>query len=153
MYCSDHREDVMSLILDQQLCFLVYSTSLSFNKAYHKLLKELGITYPQYLVMLVLWEKEPQTVSKICNRLYLETSTITPLLKRLESLHLIERKREITDERQVNITLTEKGTQLKEKVRHIPIELWKNSKLTEEEMNNLLHGLAKLRNSLQDIYS
>lgn len=138
----------MSLILDQQLCFLVYSTSLSFNKAYQKLLKELGITYPQYLVLLVLWEREPQTVSKICNSLYLETSTITPLLKRLESLHLIERKREVTDERQVNITLTEKGKKLKDKVRHIPVELGNSSNLTKEEMHHLMIGLAKLRTAL-----
>ncbi|WP_397601112.1 MarR family winged helix-turn-helix transcriptional regulator [Silvanigrella sp.] len=142
------RESDVSLILDQQLCFLVYSTSLSFNKAYQKLLKELGITYPQYLVMLVLWEKEPQTVSKICNSLYLETSTITPLLKRLESLQFIERKREITDERQVNITLTEKGRNLKDKVSHIPAELGNSSNLTKEEMNHLMQGLAKLRTAL-----
>ncbi|WGL60761.1 MarR family transcriptional regulator [Pigmentibacter sp. JX0631] len=138
----------MTLELDKQLCFLVYSTSLAFNKVYYKLLKELGITYPQYLVMLLLWEKQPQTVSMLCSSLFLETSTVTPLLKRLEALNLIERRREKTDERQVNISLTEAGKKLESKAKLIPQLLENSSNLSSSEMQQVMKGLIKLRTAL-----
>ncbi|WP_158998107.1 MarR family winged helix-turn-helix transcriptional regulator [Pigmentibacter ruber] len=139
----------MTLELDKQLCFLVYSTSLAFNRVYYKLLKELGITYPQYLVMLLLWEKQPQTVSMICSSLFLETSTVTPLLKRLETLKLIERRREKTDERQVNISLTEAGRNLEVKAKFIPQVLENSSNLNAIEVEQVIQGLVKLRTALK----
>ncbi|MGY3802476.1 MarR family winged helix-turn-helix transcriptional regulator [Pigmentibacter ruber] len=139
----------MTLELDKQLCFLVYSTSLAFNRVYYKLLKELGITYPQYLVMLLLWEKQPQTVSMICSSLFLETSTVTPLLKRLETLKLIERRREKTDERQVNISLTEAGRNLEDKAKFIPQVLENSSNLNAIEVEQVIQGLVKLRTALK----
>ena len=142
------KEGFVTLELDKQLCFLVYSTSLAFNKVYYKLLKELGITYPQYLVMLLLWEKQPQTVSMLCSSLFLETSTVTPLLKRLEALNLIERRREKADERQVNISLTEAGINLEKKAKLIPELLEKSSNLTSTEIQQVMKGLIKLRTAL-----
>lgn len=86
-------EEHQQLLLDNQLCFLVYSTNLAINQVYRQLLAPLKLTYPQYLVMLVLWEKDQVTVSEIGDRLFLESSTLTPILKKLESAQLIHRKR------------------------------------------------------------
>lgn len=98
-----------ALKLDQQLCFAVYSAAHAFNRAYKPLLDSLGLTYPQYLVMLVLWERNGQTVKELGVRLNLDSGTLSPLLKRLEKLGMITRTRDENDERQVVITLTEKG--------------------------------------------
>lgn len=92
-----------ALKLDAQLCFALYSTLLGVNKVYRTLLRELDLTYPQYLVMLVLWERDERNVSDICNQLYLETATLTPLLKRLEARGLVNRRRSPSDERQVRM--------------------------------------------------
>ena len=89
--------------LDVQLCFALYSAGLAMNKVYRKLLSQLGLTYPQYLVMLVLWERDQLTVSEIGERLFLDSATLTPLLKRLESAKLLNRLRSTEDERQVVI--------------------------------------------------
>lgn len=98
--------------LDGQLCFALYSTGLAMNKLYRKLLKPLDLTYPQYLVMLVLWEHEQLSVSAIGEHLYLDSATLTPLLKRLEAAGFVSRTRSSADERQVDIALTEKGLAL-----------------------------------------
>lgn len=95
-----------SLKLDDQLCFAVYSAALAFNRAYKPLLDPLGLTYPQYLVLMVLWAEDDQTVGAIGNCLFLESSTLSPLLKRLQSLGLIVRTRDSKDERQVRVRLT-----------------------------------------------
>lgn len=108
------------LTLDEQLCFALYSTMIGVNKVYRTLLKPLGLTYPQYLVMLVLWEHDAQTVSAIGERLFLDSATLTPMLKRLEAAGLIERKRSEADERQVIISLTAEGQQLHDRARGIP---------------------------------
>ena len=92
--------------LDQQLCFALYSASLAMTKVYKPLLDQLGLTYPQYLVLLALWEQDGQTVSGLGERLYLDSGTLTPLLKRMESAGWIERQRDATDERLVLIHLT-----------------------------------------------
>src|SRR3989338_5795761 len=97
------------LLLDNQLCFALYSTSLAMTKLYKPLLDELGLTYPQYLAMLVLWEKDGLTVSELGERLFLDSGTLTPLLKRLEVSGLISRIRAVEDERRVHITLTAAG--------------------------------------------
>ena len=111
------RQGGSMLSLNVQLCFALYSTLLGVNKVYRRLLRELDITYPQYLVMLVLWEKDNVNVSEICEQLYLETTTLTPLLKRLEARGLIRRERSAADERQVLVTLTREGHALREKAK------------------------------------
>ena len=100
--------------LEQQLCFAIYSTMHAVNKAYQPLLEKLGLTYPQYLVMLVLWETDDVTVKQLGERLFLDSGTLTPLLKRLEAMGLVHRARDPKDERQVRLTLTEKGKTLRQ---------------------------------------
>ncbi|RZA33761.1 MAG: MarR family transcriptional regulator [Lysobacteraceae bacterium] len=99
--------------LDQQLCFSLYSTSLAMSKVYRKLLKKMGVTYSQYLVLMVLWEQDEQTVSGIGERLLLDSATLTPLLKRMEQADLVRRERATGDERQVIVSLTEHGSGLR----------------------------------------
>ena len=108
------------LQLDNQLCFALYSTSLAMTRLYKPLLDELGITYPQYLALLVLWERDGLTVSELGKRLFLDSGTLTPLLKRLESSGLVTRLRAVEDERRVHITLTPAGRALKEQAAKIP---------------------------------
>ena len=114
------RQVVDALHLDQQLCFAIYSTMLGLNKVYRGLLKPLGLTYPQYLVMLVLWERDGLMVSEIGEQLFLDSPTLTPLLKRLEASGLIERQRSSADERQVIVSLTAQGRKLRERARAVP---------------------------------
>jgi DNA-binding MarR family transcriptional regulator len=109
-----------ALKLDNQLCFALYSTSLAMTKVYKPLLAKLGMTYPQYLVMLVLWENDGLMVSRIGERLYLDSGTLTPLLKRLEAGGLITRVRDAEDERRVQIHLTVAGRALKAEAASIP---------------------------------
>jgi MarR family transcriptional regulator, organic hydroperoxide resistance regulator len=99
-------------LLDEQLCFSLYSTGLAMNKVYRKLLRKLDLTYPQYLVMLVLWERDERTVSEIGARLFLDSATLTPLLKRLEAAGLVTRTRSNRDERQVVVALSPAGRAL-----------------------------------------
>src|SRR5215475_9843336 len=108
------------LKLDNQICFAVYSAAHAFNRVYKPLLERLGLTYPQYLVMLVLWEKDGVPLKDIGERLFLDSGTLTPLLKRLESVQLIKRTRSKEDERHVLIDLTPQGLALKEKARAVP---------------------------------
>src|ERR1700751_5827437 len=114
-----HAADAL-LRLDNQICFAIYSTAHAFNRVYKPLLDRLGLTYPQYLVMLVLWEKDGVSVKDIGERLFLDSGTLTPLLKRLEAAQLIKRTRSKEDERQVLIALTAQGKALKEKARAVP---------------------------------
>jgi DNA-binding MarR family transcriptional regulator len=109
-----------ALRLNNQLCFALYSTSLAMNKVYRDVLREHDLTYSQYLVMLVLWEADGLKVTEIGERLYLETATLTPLLKRLEARGLIRRDRSSEDERQVIVTVTEAGRALKVRAAGIP---------------------------------
>lgn len=106
--------------LDGQLCFALYSANLAMNKVYRKQLAELSLTYPQYLVMLVLWERDGLTVSELGEKLYLDSATLTPLLKRLQQSGLVSRTRSTEDERQVLIGLTEEGKSIQQKARAIP---------------------------------
>lgn len=108
------------LALDNQFCFALYSTNLALHKLYRQLLAPMNLTYPQYLVMLVLWEKDDITVSEIGERLFLDSATLTPLLKRLESAGMIRRQRSRQDERQVVITLSESGRELQQQAASIP---------------------------------
>jgi DNA-binding MarR family transcriptional regulator len=109
-----------ALLLDNQLCFALYSASLAMTKLYKPLLDELGLTYPQYVAMLALWERDGLMVSELGERLSLDSGTLTPLLKRLEAAGLIARIRDTADERRVHITLTAAGRKLKARARKIP---------------------------------
>ncbi len=108
------------LLLDRQVCFPLYAATNLLNRLYGPVLKPLGLTYPQYLVMLVLWEDEPQTVGSLGARLYLDSGTLTPLLKRMEQAGLITRGRDPEDERRVLIGLTEQGRALRADALHVP---------------------------------
>jgi len=132
-------------LLDHQFCFSVYSTSLALNKLYRKLLRPLGLTYPQYLVMLVLWEQDGLTVSDIGSRLYLDSATLTPLLKRMEAQDLLTRERAAADERQVIISLTEAGRALKVLAKKVPEALLCASACSVEELIGLKRELDALR--------
>lgn len=135
------------LWLENQICFPLYAGSRLITKLYTPLLQELDITYPQYLVLLVLWREDAQSVSQISDKLFLETNTITPLLKRMELKGLIKRERSATDERKVNIVLTQSGIDLREKAESIPNEIVRqsnNSSVTLEEVMQLKETLNKM---------
>lgn len=114
------------LKLDNQLCFRFYTVSRLITQAYQPLLKGLGLTYPQYLVMLVLWEQDRQPVNDIAKRLMLNTNTVTPLLKRMEAEGIVSREKGQADARQVIVSLTEKGKRMEEQAASIPADLVKS---------------------------
>ena len=136
------------LELDNQLCFALYSTSLAMTKVYKPLLDELGITYPQYLAMLVLWERDGLMVSELGERLYLDSGTLTPLLKRLEASGLITRIRDVQDERRVHITLSAAGRKLKTRAARIPGCILSASKCSMSELVELTQQVQALRERL-----
>jgi MarR family transcriptional regulator, organic hydroperoxide resistance regulator len=142
--------DDFPLELDQQLCFALYSTSLAMTKTYKPLLEKLGLTYPQYLAMLVLWENDGLTVKEIATRLSLDSATMTPLLKRLEAQGHVERTRGTEDERQVHIRLTESGRALKQSARSIPPEINCAAGSDVDTLVRLRGDLVRLRSSLND---
>ncbi len=109
--------------LDNQLCFRLYTASRLLTQAYHPLLSEYGLTYPQYLVLLVLWEKDAQPVCDIAERLVLETNTVTPLLKRMESSGLLTRRKGTEDARQMIVSLTDKGRQMQDNLAAVPYKV------------------------------
>jgi len=127
------------LKLENQVCFPLYATSRIITKLYQPYLNELEITYPQYLVLLVLWENDDQNVSDICSCLLLETNTLTPLLKRLEGKGFIQRSRSATDERSVIIHLTEKGKKSKETAASIPMKIFESIKSDKISTEDILH--------------
>lgn len=131
------------LKLENQLCFPLYTASRLVVRSYTPLLKKLEITYPQYLVMLVLWEHKTLAVTQITKLLLLDTSTLTPLLKRLEKMNLLWRKRSESDERVVMIGLTEKGEKLQQEASLIPSQLVEGLKFREEELIQLYQLLYK----------
>jgi MarR family transcriptional regulator, organic hydroperoxide resistance regulator len=136
------------LLLGNQLCFAVYSTAHAFNRAYKPLLDRLGLTYPQYIVMLVLWERDGVPVKHIGERLLLDSGTLTPLLKRLEAAELVKRTRSTEDERQVLIALTPRGQALKEKARAVPQAILAASACSVAELSAMKNELVALRDRL-----
>lgn len=136
------------LQLDRQLCFALYSSSLAMTKLYKPLLAPLGVTYPQYLVMLVLWEADGLSVSQLGQRLSLDSGTLTPLLKRLEALGHIERRRASDDERRVDIFLTPRGRKLRQLALDIPGHLACASGCELDEVIALTQRLHQLRQQL-----
>jgi DNA-binding MarR family transcriptional regulator len=139
---------VPSMVVEEQLCFALYSTSLAMTKFYKPRLNPLGLTYPQYLVMLVLWEVDDQTVGALCNRLSLDSGTLTPLLKRLEIQGLITRERDAEDERRVIVRLTRDGKALKALAADLPASVSRAVEPAPADMNALISTLSQLRNML-----
>lgn len=137
-------------MLDEQLCFALYSTSLAMMRVYRGLLPKLGLTYPQYLVMMVLWERDQLTVSDIGERLFLDSATLTPLLKRMETQGLVQRNRARSDERQVIISLTDAGQALKNEASSIMPAVLCATRCSADEASALREQLVSLRNSLND---
>ena len=136
------------LQLDKQLCFALYSTSLAMTRLYKPLLDALGITYPQYLALLVLWEQDGLAVSALGDKLFLDSGTLTPLLKRMEAAGLITRRRAVEDERRVNITLTAQGQQLKRKASNVPACILAATQCPIPEVMALTQQLQALRERL-----
>ncbi|MFC4603511.1 MarR family winged helix-turn-helix transcriptional regulator [Rhodococcus kronopolitis] len=132
------------LALDRQVCFALYSASRAATAAYRPLLDDLGVTYPQYLVLLVLWERDGRGVREICDELGLDTGTLSPLLKRLDGLGLVERRRLSSDERRVEIHLTDVGAALQARAADIPGKLAAATGMSEEELLELRRSLLRV---------
>ncbi|NIJ86639.1 DNA-binding MarR family transcriptional regulator [Xanthomonas arboricola] len=144
---TDARTNAL-LQLDNQLCFALYSANLAMHKLYRGLLKKLDLTYPQYLVLLVLWETDGRSVSEIGERLYLDSATLTPLLKRLQAAGLVTRTRAASDERQVIIALTDTGRALRAKAGAVPEQVLCASACSLDELRQLKQQLETLRSNL-----
>lgn len=143
--------------LDNQLCFRLYTASRLLSQAYHPLLSEHGLTYPQYLVLLVLWEKDGQPVNDIAKRLYLETNTVTPLLQRMEKSGILTRKKGEEDARQMIVSLTPEGKELENKLSEVPFTIGQSvlcKSITPETVPGLFlmldEMIDKLRNTQND---
>jgi DNA-binding MarR family transcriptional regulator len=136
------------LALDKQLCFALYSASLAMTKVYKPLLAPLGLTYPQYLVMLALWEDDAQAVSELGARLALDSGTLTPLLKRLEAQGQLSRERDAQDERRVIVRLTAAGRKLKLQARRIPQAVGRASGCELSDIVELTRQLTTMRDAL-----
>jgi DNA-binding MarR family transcriptional regulator len=136
------------LLLGNQICFAVYSTAHAFNRFYKPLLDKLGLTYPQYLVMMVLWERDGVPVKDIGEKLFLDSGTLTPLLKRMEAADLVKRTRSTEDERQVLIALTPHGHALREKARAVPQAMLASSACSVGELFEMKDELVALRDKL-----
>jgi DNA-binding MarR family transcriptional regulator len=132
------------LRLDRQVCFPLYAASNLLNRMYRPALDEIGLTYPQYLVMLALWEAEPQSVGELGGKLYLDSGTLTPLLKRMEAAGLISRRRDAQDERRVLVELSAAGRALREAAQKVPETLSAGLGLAPE-------AIDLLRNTVQDL--
>ncbi|QWG18416.1 MarR family transcriptional regulator [Bradyrhizobium sediminis] len=141
------------LRLDNQICFAIYSTAHAFNRVYKPLLDRLGLTYPQYLVMLVLWERDGVPVKDIGERLFLDSGTLTPLLKRLEAARLVRRTRSTEDERQVLIALTPQGQALRETARAVPQSILAASACSIPELSAIKNDIIALRDRLNALVS
>jgi len=137
--------------VDDLLCFSVYSAGLAFNRIYKPLLEELGLTYPQYLVMVALWADDNQTVGGLGRQLFLESNTLTPLLKRLEAMGYLSRVRDEADERVVHLRLTPIGRNLREKASHIPGCIFAATGFSEKKLMELQADISKLRDNVLKI--
>src|SRR5689334_5833798 len=139
------------LLLGNQICFAVYSTAHAFNRVYKPLLENLGLTYPQYLVMMVLWERDGIPVKDIGEKLFLDSGTLTPLLKRMEAADLVKRTRSTEDERQVLIALTPHGHALKERARAVPQSILAASACSVGELVATKNEIVALRDRLNKV--
>ena len=132
--------------LSDFLCFAVYSANLAFGKAYKPILEELGLTYTQYVTIIALWEEDNQTVSGLGEKLFLESNTLTPMLKKLEAMGYLERQRDPEDERQVRVSLTKNGRRLREKA--LKMDLTEATGLAPDEFAKVQKAIVTLRNNL-----
>jgi DNA-binding MarR family transcriptional regulator len=128
------------------LCFAIYSANLAYGRAYKPILEELGLTYTQYIAIVALWEDDNQTVSSLGEKLFLESNTLTPILKKLEEMGYLRRQRDPADERQVLVSLTDAGRRLREK--GLGMNLVKASGLSADEFVKMQKGVVTLRNNL-----
>lgn len=135
-----------NLMLSEYLCFAVYSANLAYGKAYKPILEELGLTYTQYITIIALWEEDNQTVSRLGEKLFLESNTLTPMLKKLEAMGYLARQRDPEDERQVRVSLTKNGRKLREKA--FKRTLAGASGLAPDEFAKLQKAIVILRNNL-----
>ncbi|WXH29960.1 Organic hydroperoxide resistance transcriptional regulator [Myxococcus stipitatus] len=142
------KKRVDPLHLNEQLCFTLYSTVHLLNRTYRPLLEKLGLTYPQYLAMLVLWEEDDVTVKALGERLLLDSGTLTPLLKRLEAAGFVKRERDVLDERQVRIRLTAAGRALRTKAEDVPRSILEASGCALEELQDIKARVLSVRESL-----
>jgi len=139
----------MTLRLDNQLCFAVYACSREITKLYHPLLKELGLTYTQYITLLALWEQDRISVKRLGERLFLDSGTLTPLLKKLEQMGLVTRERDPQDERSVLIGLTDEGIRLKDKAKDVPEKLFCQAGVDAREAEALRVQITEMLNKVQ----
>jgi DNA-binding MarR family transcriptional regulator len=137
------------LELEDFLCFSMYTASHAFNRVYQPLLRDLDLTYPQFIAMILLWKQDGQTVGELGHKLYLQSNTLTPMLKRLELLGLITRSRDSADERQVRIRLTEAGRKMRLKADDIVQAVRQATGLKDKQMIELRDGVEALRKSLE----
>ena len=144
------KQDADTSRLDSMLCFTVYSTAHAFNRAYKPLLDALDLTYPQYLAMFALWEKDNLTVKEMGERLHLDSGTLTPQLKRLEAVGLVRRARDTADERNVRISLTPAGAALHEKEKTVRQGILGACRMNPEDLKSLTTQLARVRDALND---
>ncbi len=136
--------------LDESLCFAVYSAGLAFNRVYKPILDAMGITYPQYLVMMALWERDGQGVGEVGDQLFLESNTLTPLIKRLEAAGFVTRVRGEEDERQVHVFLTAQGRELLKEASCVPGQLLEATGMSVQELGKLRGAVAGLRDRLRE---
>ncbi len=132
------------------MCFAIYSTNLAYSRVYKPVLEELGLTYPQYVTIICLWEEDKQTVKGLSEKLFLEPSTMTPMLKRLEAMGYLTRERDSEDERSVRVSLTEAGRQLREKAFDYRETTAKAAGLSPEEFRVLQKAIVNLRTNLMN---
>ena len=135
------------------MCFAVYSTNLAYSRVYKPVLEKLGLTYPQYVTIICLWEEDNQTVKGLSEKLFLEPSTMTPMLKRLEAMGYVHRERDSGDERSVLVSLTETGRELREKAFAFREVTAKASGLAPEEFRVLQKAIVNLRTNLMNASS
>lgn len=144
---NSSKDDLLQL--EKFLCFSIYSAGHAFNRVYKPLLDNLGLTYPQYLVMVTLWQEDNQSVRSIGSKLYLESSTLTPLLKRLEANGLVSRKRDPEDERSVRVSLTEAGKALRDAAEEVPPCILEATGLDIETAKRLNRDLRTMRDQME----
>lgn len=144
MTCQDDEGSAGSLLLDDQLCFALYAAQRAVTAVYRPLLDELGLTYPQYLVLLVLWEHGESTVKELAAALHLDYGTVSPLLKRLEAAGLVRRERAARDERSVLVTVTGRGEELRERAARVPGTLLSTTGVGAAEVVRLREELRRL---------
>lgn len=134
--------------LSEFLCFAIYSANLALNRAYKPILEELGLTYTQYIAIIALWEEDEQTVSGLSEKLFLESNTVTPILKKLEAMGYVRRRRDAKDERQVRVGLTEAGHRLRQSA--LGKNVLKETKLPPDEVPRIQQAIAQIRDNLLD---